>query len=439
MSSHLAIATVTAALQRTLQASVQMHVEGARITTVSPSEVSKGTPETGVNIFMYQVITNPALHNLDATPIRAKGGAVRRQAALDLYYMLSFYGNNNELTPQRLLGSVVRTLNDRRIITKEMIQEACNDTTFSFLRESTLAEQIQQINIVPLDLSLEDLSKTWSVFFQTPYILSIAYKSLVVLIEGDEVYARSLPVRERQSGSVSPYFARPKVEKVISKAGSTAAIFVDSTLLIQGTQLKGDLTTQIKIFGELVSPADVSKTRIELPLSAIAPESLRAGLQSLEVVHPSTIQNSVGGQSSYQRGNNSEATPFALKPQIVKATVSNIEETDDELCNALVEVELDVIVGIQQKVVLALNEWSLDTSAGDRLTNYMFDLRGASAGLSAPQRTEGRTLFVPINAVKPGRYLLRILIDGAESPLEIDEDKNSSTYEWYVGPSMLIA
>ncbi|MEM9483480.1 MAG: DUF4255 domain-containing protein, partial [Cyanobacteria bacterium P01_F01_bin.116] len=168
MSNHLAIATVTATLQKTLQATVQTEVEGARITTVSPSEIGKGTPETGVNIFMYQVITNPALHNMDATLARSRGAPVKRQAALDLYYMLSFYGNNNELVPQRLLGSAVRTLNDKRVISQDMIRAACTDSTFSFLASSDLANQLQHINLLPLDLNLEDLSKTWSAFGKTP-------------------------------------------------------------------------------------------------------------------------------------------------------------------------------------------------------------------------------------------------------------------------------
>ncbi|MEM8604424.1 MAG: DUF4255 domain-containing protein, partial [Cyanobacteria bacterium P01_H01_bin.121] len=147
MSNHLALATVTATLQRMLQAAVQNDLRGAQITTVSPSEIARGTPETGVNIFMYQVVNNPAMHNIDATPFRSGGNPVRRQAALDLYYMFSFYGNNSELAPQRLMGSVVQTLNDQRVITQEVIQATCNDSTLTFLQNSNLADQVQQINV----------------------------------------------------------------------------------------------------------------------------------------------------------------------------------------------------------------------------------------------------------------------------------------------------
>ena len=154
MSNYLAFATVTATLQRTLQAAVQNDVEGARITTVSPSEIGHGTPETGVNIFLYQVITNPALHNMDATPLRTKGNPVKRQSAMDLYYMFSFYGNNNELAPQRLLGSVVQTLNDQRVISERMLEDACLDSTYSFLRGSDLFNQVQQNYAHPAEFEL---------------------------------------------------------------------------------------------------------------------------------------------------------------------------------------------------------------------------------------------------------------------------------------------
>jgi len=76
MSNHLAFATVTATLQHTLQSAIQTDVDGARATTLRPNEIGNGTPESGVNIFLYQIITNPALHNIDATPLRSRGNPV---------------------------------------------------------------------------------------------------------------------------------------------------------------------------------------------------------------------------------------------------------------------------------------------------------------------------------------------------------------------------
>ena len=423
MSNHLAIATVTATLQKTLQATVQTEVEGARITTVSPSEIGKGTPETGVNIFMYQVITNPALHNMDSTLARSRGTPVKRQAALDLYYMLSFYGNNNELVPQRLLGSAVRTLNDKRVINQDMIRAACTDSTFSFLADSNLANQVQHINLLPLDLNLEDLSKTWSVFFRTPYVLSLAYKCLVVLVEGDNSFKRALPVREARSGGISPFPNQPKVEKIIAQAGRYEPILVDSTLVIKGKHLKGERFTQIRIGGVEVIPTEVRDTEIKLDLSTLPNYALRAGVQSLQVIHPHALTEV--DRSHGRRGAESAAVPFVLRPRITSVSVESLEETDNDTRNAILQIQLNLTVGREQTVVLAFNEYTTENP-----TAYMFDI---------PQReSDGRQVSISVQDIKPGEYLVRLLIDGAESQLEVDTEPDSPTRDCYIGPKALI-
>ena len=215
MSNYLAIATVTAVLQRIVQNSLQFDVQGARVTTLKPINLSSGPSELGVNIFLYQVLSNPALNNIDATPMRSRANPNKRQTALDLYYMLSFYGNDVELEPQRILGSVLRTLNDQSIITAEMIQQTLANSNFPFLSDSNLGDQVQQINISLNDLSLDDLSKVWSTFFQTPYVLSVVYKVLIVLIDGQEPSQRALPVRRAGFGGVASFPYQPVVEQVV--------------------------------------------------------------------------------------------------------------------------------------------------------------------------------------------------------------------------------
>ncbi|MEO0491425.1 MAG: DUF4255 domain-containing protein, partial [Cyanobacteria bacterium J06659_2] len=141
MSNHLAIATVTATLQRLLQVAVQQDVEGARVTTLMPNQIGEGSPETGVNLYLYHVNHNPALQNNDAVPLRSRNKvSSRRQTALELNYLLSFYGNNTELEPQRLMGSIVQTFSDRTLLSTDMIRDATTDSTFSFLANSDLAE-----------------------------------------------------------------------------------------------------------------------------------------------------------------------------------------------------------------------------------------------------------------------------------------------------------
>ncbi|MEL7355599.1 MAG: DUF4255 domain-containing protein [Cyanobacteria bacterium J06560_6] len=450
MSNHLAIATVTATLQRTLQVAVQKEFEGARVTTVSPSEVGKGTPETGINVFMYQVITNPALHNADVASGRSRRNAVKRQAALDLYYMLSCYGNNNELAPQRLLGSVVQTMNDKRVITQEMIQSACRDATLSFLQDSNLANQVQKINILPLDLNLEDLSKTWSVFFQTPYILSVAYKALVVMVDGRESLAHALPVRNRQGGRLSPFAAQPQIEQVIAQSGALDPIFSDSTVLIKGKQLKGYPRTQVRIGAIETLPTTVSPNQIELSLSTLSTPKLRAklraGIQTLQVIHPLTTITS--GKPRNRRGPESNGVPFVLRPRIMQASASEVEEIEESRCHAAVRVQTDLNIAPQQKAVLSLFEWwpttddrwqQLQAKTIEPPATYLFEGTQREALVS--------TLEFSVDDITPGEYLVSVLIDGAESPLETDptewldpatKHERNPQFDRYIGPRITI-
>lgn len=430
MSNYLAIATVTATLQRTLQAAVQGDVEGARVTTVRPGNMGSGTPETGVNVFLYQVSRNPALNNADATPMRTKGLPVKRQAALDLYYMLSFYGNDVELEPQRLLGSIVRTLNDNNIFSAEAIRETVADSTFTFLMESNLADQVQQVLIVPQDVSLEDLSKAWSVF-QTPYLLSTIYKVTVVMIEGDEVGRRALPVRDRGLGGMVPFPSQPVVDQVIAQSGRFDPILAQTTLLIRGRQLKGTMT-QVRIGGIEVTPIDVSDTDIILPLASIPPEALRAGAQGLQVIHRvATGVNSVAAsQSGSQPGSQyraieSNVAPFVLRPTLKTIEVVNWQDQDEHIRSVDLIIEANLIIGVKQRVVVALNEWTIDDPA-----TYLFD--------AALRDTDTYQITVPIPAVKPGEYLVRLQVDGAENQLTIDQDPESHTFNWYNGPRVVI-
>ncbi|MGK7890291.1 MAG: DUF4255 domain-containing protein [Leptolyngbyaceae cyanobacterium] len=426
MSNHLAFATVTATLQRTLQAAIQADVDGARATTLRPNDIGNGTPESGVNIFLYQIITNPALHNIDATPMRSRGNPVKRQAALDLYYILSFYGNDNELIPQRLLGSVVKTLNDHRVMTADMIRETCDRSTLTVLRQSNLANQVQQISIMPLDLTLEDLSKTWGVFFQTPYVLSIAYKVLVVLVEGEEGFKRPLPIRQRQMGDLAaPLLNRPTIEQAFAQEGRFQPIVANSTLEIRGKYLKGDRLTQVRIGHLEITPPEVSETCILLPLSIVPLNLLHVGVQTLQVVHPAHDIDPIERSPDTRRSVESNATSFILCPTLESLDITDMSGTELDLRSGRLWLHLNVKVRPKQRVVVALNEWSTQKPMA-----YLLE---ADTRLKDTQ-----DIVVEFQDVKSGDYLVRAIVDGAESPLEIDSDRTSPTYQWFVGPRILI-
>lgn len=427
MSNHLAIATVTATLQRALQASVQLDVDGARVTTVRPTDIGNGTPETGVNLFLYQIITNAALSNMDSPRFRNKGDFSKRQTALELHYMVSVYGDDNELAPQRLIGSVVRTLNDIGNISPDLIRETCEDASLSFLNGSTLANNFQQLTVMSLDLNLEDLSKTWSIFFQAPYILSVAYKVMVVTLESEMPLRVGLPIRQRQTGGAAPYLNQPMIDQVIPQTGRLTPIMADSTLLIQGQALQGLHQTLIRMGGIEVQPTTMSASELTLDLGDVPAQNLKAGAQSLQVLHPPAAGSLPMGSSSYGLGVESNAASFILRPTVESASVTLVEGDDDESCAGEVALQLNLPVGAQQRIVLFLNELAPEAPA-----SYVL-------GKGTVDPEDAHRVMIPFSKVQPGDYLVRVQVDGAESQLVIDNTPGSPTENRFIGPQVTIA
>jgi len=404
MSNFLAIATVTAALSRTLTAAVGVDVPGAAVTTLRPDDSTNGTPGTGVNVYLYQVTPNAAWRNADLPTRRENGQVVQRpRVALDLQYLLSFYGSEVQLEPQRLLGSVVRTLHTRPILTRQVIRDTVSDASNAFLADSNLADDVELIKFAPSSLSLEELSKLWSVFFQVPYTLSVAYQASAVLVEPEMTSQKALPVRERSISVAS--FRQPIIEQIASQAGGDQPILAGHNLILVGKQLRGEVT-RVRIGGVEVEPQAVSDTQISVPL----PENLRAGLQGVQVVQYLRM----GTPPEPHRVFESNVAAFILRPTIT-ATVGNVQGSGEDPRSANVEVDFDPEVEKSQRVALLLNEFQPPSDRPARA--YTF---------SVPPRTETdpdetNTITVPISGVAPGSYLVRVQVDGAESHLGFNE------------------
>ncbi|MGD1873299.1 MAG: DUF4255 domain-containing protein [Mastigocoleus sp.] len=425
MSNYEAVATVTAVLQRILQSAVQADIDGVRVTTIQPRNIGNGTPEIGINLFLYHVVRNAALNNMDTTPFRSKGLSLKRQAALDLYYMISFYGNDIELEPQRLLGSVVRTFNDYPSIKPEAIAQVTADTNFRFLRSNNTINQIQQLQVVPIDISLDDLSKIWSVFFQSPYLLSLAYKVTMVMIDGEETVGRGLPVKETRLRGRELSVRRPIVEKVASRNGQLEPIFSSSKIYIYGKHLNYKIP-QVRIANIDVIPCEVSEHKLSLDLQVIDADILRAGVQSLQVIHHLSTD-----EERFNSGYpiiESNVASFVIRPTIKQISIIEQDEYALEVYLAVLSLKVDTMVGVKQRVILALNEWS-------SVTKYEPVVYQAEADT---RKIETDTVNFTIKNIKPGEYLLRLQIDGAESLLDIDNDENSSTFGWYNSPRVSI-
>jgi hypothetical protein len=410
MSNYLAVAAVTASLKKVLDEALTAGVPGAvanaTVTTTRPETAGNGgSDRKGINVYLYQVTPNASWRNADLPTRRGDGTLVQRpQAALNLHYLLTFYGDEANLEPQRLLGMTVRTVNARPVLTRDAIRAAVDAATVddpaTYLQFSDLADAIELVKFSPLPLNLEELSKLWSVFFQTPYVLSVAYEGSVVLIESEESpHSPGLPVLDRRV-RVLPFRA-PTIDEIVPAGGRTAPVLSGSSVRIRGQNLLGD-DTRVRI-GPAELPAPGTSTPQEIAVSL--PASLQAGVHAVQVVQFIDM----GEPPSPHRGFESNVAPLVLRPLVVppvSATAGDAGEFE-------VKVEVAPKVGRRQRVVLLLDE--LDPPADGPLHSYRFELPPRDEG--APDESSFATFAT--SGVEDGDYLVRVQVDGAESPLDL--------------------
>lgn len=400
MSNYLAIATVTGTLQQVLSSAAAV-VPGAKVSTTRPDGAAPAAKDPAINVFLYQVTPNPAYRNADLPTRRANGQLVQRpQAALILHYLLSFYGDENNLEPQRLLGAAVRQLHAQPLLTQQnIVQTLANPPYDTLLATSNLADQVDLVRFTPLGLSLEELSKIWSIFFQSPYVLSVAYQGSAVLIETDEVAQAALPVQSRNL-YVLP-FRQPLIDRVISTAGEFAPIFASSTLQIDGKQLQGDVTF-VLLGGIERAPLTIGEKQITLAV----PADLQAGAHGLQVIHKLLLGSPPPGTP--HRGFESNVATFILRPQIALPIVkTTVPDPQGGAPLPALQLNVDLTIGKTQRAALLLNSTAAINSA-------------AHSFLAPPRSADATSITVAIPGVGAGQYFVRLQIDGAESPLDLD-------------------
>ena len=420
MSNYLAIATVTATLRYMLLQSLPPDLSGASVTTVRPDAQLSNTDAIGINIFLYQVIPNAALRNCDLPTRRGDGTLVTRpRIALNLNYLLTFYGDDTKLEPQRLLGYAASMLNSQPVLSAvEIGQTLLHSPPFNAAPfgappftappyQPDLASQVERVNFTMLPLALEELSKLWSVFYQIPFALTMAWQASVVLIEREDLLPQpALPVQSWTVTAIS--FNTPALTSVISSNGANAPITSGSTVLINGTNLRANgLNLVIIGYSATLTPTVISDSQ----LSVVIPGDVPAGVRALQVSQPVML----GNPPVAHAGPTSNAQGFTLSPVIATPVTGTAAQVS-------ISVTPGALQG--QTAVLLLNEAT--APAPTTPAAYTFALGPLPANTS--------TITFPMTGVKTAtKYFVRVQIDGAESPLDLNP--SSLTF----GPTVAIA
>jgi len=412
VSNHLAVATVSAALRSLVDDGAGSVLSGVatNVETGRPDRMVPPDNEAAVSIFLYQVSPNAHWRN-DDLPTRRGNGVLgqKPQAALDLYYLLTFFGVDNRQHSEVLLGSVVSALHTEPVLTRERIENVI--AAEPHLAESDLAAQPELVRFAPADLTLEELSKLWSVFFQTPYRLSVAYKGSVVLISPEDLAPRpTLPVATRNLyvETLEP----PRIESLSADAVSAAPVVFGGPLVIRGRNLRGD-DTRVTIGEAEALPAFVSarEVRVDVSEGPFPAGSLRAGPIGVRVVH----YRLMGTPEVPHVGPTSNLCAVVVHPRIPGVPLP----ATPAVANYALAVE--PVVGPRQAAALLLTR------------------PGASHSIeAAPRATDRASLEFDLGDVAPGIYLIRVRIDGAESLLEFTDTDADTLPDSYTGPTLEI-
>jgi hypothetical protein len=415
VSNFLAIATVTTTLGELIQTAISREVPGwvpgAKVSFYSPASKEIDRNQPAVNIYLFQTSRNAALRDADLPTRRADGSIIQRpQAAINLEYLLSFYGDERTLEAQRLAGIVIAQLHAQPQLSRALIDSTIPH--YPYLATSNLARQIDLVKFSPVPLSPDDLSKLWSSLLHAEYALSIVYEGTVVLLDGPGDPEVPLPVLRPQL-SAAP-FREPNIARVISLEGADRPLVAGSTMAIIGTGLQGAIT-RVDINGYPVVPQSMTGTEIRVLLSPEQLPWLRAGVLRVQVVH---LRASHKAQPL--PGATSNLVPALLHPTILRLEVAAAGDI------VAISATLDLTVGKDDPVLLVLNRWQ---SPG--LSGYTFG--------AVVRQADSAMVSFHVTGVEPGEYLVRVQVSGVPSLLAVDRNPQSPTHGQYSSPRLSIA
>ena len=395
MSNYKAIATVTAVIRDILAKSQENIADSNVYVKTSPPTAIKEVDNDILNLFLYQVTSNSVGHSLDL-PTRSHDGKLMAKPllALDLHYLLTT-SSKNELKAQLMLSSAMVALQENAIISKNKIVETIlnsQNNDEAFLIESNLANQVESLKISLQSLTIEELTKLWSSFFQTGYRLSVAYHVSVVLLESSLELTPSLPVSKRQLHVIP--INQPIIEKIEPQMMTYDP---QKRLTINGRHLNSD-----KVFVR-ISDKDIeikdAKYLSENSISLIIPEDTSAGVKQVQIIQKLFFENDKTGH----KGHTSNIAAFVLTPNLNTVTPTSLTSGEALTLN------FEPGIAENQKVNVLIGDYVVTVN-----------LPPASPTVIYPLKT--LTITIPSHIIT-GTYPVRLRVNNAESSLKNDNSQ----------------
>lgn len=420
MSNPLAISAVSAAFLRRILSAANAAVPSAKVRLGAPTAKLAEDAKPLVNLHLYRVEPNPT-HANDHLPTRGGGGQARgpSKLALNLHYVLSFYGDHEKFEPDLMAGEVMLALEHEPVLSRSTVAAAIADN--EDIEDSDLADALARLRVTRQLMTLDDFSKVWSIFYQVPYALSLAYEVNHVVIESADRAAMPLPVA-RPGIWVSP-IAALRLDSAGAEPGRPQPPVWGGTLHVAGRGLSRP-GLELHVDGAPLNTANVTakSEALEIPLvgATFGGGDLAVGVHRLQAIAPAAP-----GQPDHLRAR-SNALAFALSPAI--SVVSVTSPPGGATASGTVRIAFTPAVRPAQSVRLLLDA----RDAGAPLQVVLPGRDPAAAG--APDAT----LDFAFTDVPRRRYLVRADIDGLLSQVQIDGSAGSPTFGQITGPELVL-
>lgn len=400
MSDYRAVAAATLTLQNMLLDAIQEAMPGATVKTGPPEarppeEVGEGL----INVFLFKVEPNKVWRNEDLPTRLSDGSIVRKPVlAVDVHYLLSFYGDERRKIPYLLMGLAMTALHaDPYPSVRYMphgpavagdLEAGAVDPVSAALAGSGLERQAHPLSFVMLPLRHDELIPLFS---QIHYVMSVAYRASVLLMEPYLTPQPSLPVRRADlfmAGGLRPVLASVNPQLLPYSSGAILELRGERLGSRPAKVLVGDLET-------------TSTAEPDGSLRAPLPDGIQAGTHFVRVVQAAEV---AGGSPRWAIESN--PVSVIVEPVVIDAVQvpagpapAQPAGTGAPTRPAVgLRVRLAPMVTAHTPVVVLLN--------GARSYAFQAD---------ADPRVPDTVMFQA--EIEPGAYLIRVQVNGVTSRL----------------------
>jgi hypothetical protein len=411
MSNALAISAVTATLQYFLNLvfnSPTAVLGSVSITAIAPDIVqsnlgSGSNSKLQVNLFLHQVLENPAWRNIGYPSLAADGATALHNPplALDLHYLLSAYASE-DTQAEALLGYAILLLHENPILPRNQIRAALTNLPStnplaSMLNGSGIADQVEMIKITPSTLNREEMAWLWTAL-KADYRPTYPFHVSVVLIEPQYTPTVAFPVLSQsitvQAGGVAQIFSiQPPNQQAAAAPGDTVTVSGQS---LSGASQVALVNSRLGIAYPPFAPATVSATSITFAVPD-APASLPAGNYTVAILFTSSTGAVLASTNTL---------PMPIAPSILATPTPSATANSS---GTLVSLSCKPQVLPNQSVSLILGSASEPA--------VQFDSATAALTFQFPTLTPGTS------------FLARLSVDGVQSPLSINWQASPPAFE----------